>query len=160
MISWLRNRFRCLCLFASSQVLRAQNLVSAESAQSGQGHPGTVYPLGGNPTSQERMALPEGLRHSVPLSESNMSARQKIQAKIDNERFIKPTPKDTTRFQPKQVVKVCFELYVTCLCLAGLNCPMYYRPVIIWASKRNDFASTAPRNRLTILAPLFLSNQK
>lgn len=98
-----------------ARVLRAQNLVSAESAQSGQGHPGTVYPLGGNPTSQERMALPEGLRHSVPLSESNMSARQKIQAKIDNERFIKPTPKDTTRFQPKQVVKAPSPTFVECI---------------------------------------------
>ena len=104
---------RCLCLFASFQVLRAQNLVAAEAVQSGQSHP-----------SQEGMALPVGLRHSVPLSESNMSARQKIQAKIDNERFIKPTPKDTTRFKPKQVVKVCFELHSTCLCLAGLNCPV------------------------------------
>jgi len=88
-----------------ARVLRAQNLVAAEAAQSGPGQPGGVYPPGGIPTSQEGMALPKGLLHSVPLSESNMNARQKIQAKLDSERFIKPTPKDTTRFQPKQVVK-------------------------------------------------------
>lgn len=122
---------RCLCLFASCQVLRAQNLVAAEAAQSGPGQPGGIYPPGGIPTSHEGMALPKGLLHSMPLSESNMNARQKIQAKIDSERFIKPTPKDTTRFQPKQVVKVCFKLYLPCLSLAGLNCLVYYRPVFI-----------------------------
>ena len=102
----------CLCSFTSCQVLRAQNLVAAEAAQSGPGQSGGVYPPGGIPTSQEGMALPKGLLHSVPLSESDMNARQKIQAKIDSERFIKPTPNDTTRFQPKQVVKVRFKLYL------------------------------------------------
>lgn len=108
-------------LYAFLQVLRAQNLVAAEGAQSGQGHPGGVYPPGGNPTSQEGMALPVGLLHSVPLSESNMNARQKIQAKIDSQRFIKPTSKDTTRFQPKQVVKVCLELYLSVSCWLKLS---------------------------------------
>lgn len=72
------------------------------------------------------MALPEGLRHSVPLSESSMNAQQKIQAKIDSEKFIKPKPQDTTRFQPRQFVKVCFELYFTCLWFAGINCHVRY----------------------------------
>ena len=92
-----------LYLFVSCQVLRAQNLVAAEAALSGPGQPGGVPPSRGIPTSQEGMALPKGLLHSGALSESSMNARQKIQAKIDSERFIKPTPKDTTRFQPKQV---------------------------------------------------------
>ena len=92
-----------VCVFVSRQVLRAQNLVAAEAALSGPGQPGGVYPSGGIPTSQEGMALPKGFPHSVPLSESNINARQKIQAKIDSERFIKPTSKDTTRFQPNQV---------------------------------------------------------
>jgi len=83
-----------------ARVLRAQNLVAAEAALSGPGQPGGVPP-----TSQEGMALPKGMLHSGALSESSMNARQKIQVKIDSERFIKPTPKDTTRFQPKQALQ-------------------------------------------------------
>ena len=96
-------------MFTTCQVLRAQNLVAAEAAQSGPGLPGRVCLPGGIPTSQEGTALPKGSLRSVPLSESKMSARQKIQAKIDSERFIKPKPVDTIRFQPK----VCFKLYYT-----------------------------------------------
>ena len=97
---------QCLCVF-TCQVLRAQNLVAAEAAQSGPGQPGEVCPPGRIFTSREEMALPKGLLCSAPSSLSTKSARQKIQAKIDSEWFIKPTPKDTTRFQPKQV---CFKL--------------------------------------------------
>ena len=94
-----------------AQVLRAQNLMAAESRVSGQIRPSGPYPPAG--ISPEEMAVPQGLRHSLPLNENKMSARQKIQAKIDSERFFVPKKQDTTRFQPGQFVKVCVCLYTT-----------------------------------------------
>ena len=94
-----------------AQVLRAQNLMAAESRVSGQIRPSGPYPPAG--ISPEEMAVPQGLRHSLPLNENKMSARQKIQAKIDSERFFVPKKQDTTRFQPGQFAKVCVCLYTT-----------------------------------------------
>ncbi|XP_027044335.1 DNA excision repair protein ERCC-6-like, partial [Pocillopora damicornis] len=93
-----------------ARVLRAQNLVAAESGFSGQTRPSTLYPPSGVPSTcprkipdnQERMVIPQGLRHSLPSSENTMTARQKIQAKIDSEVFIIPKRDDTKRFQPSQ----------------------------------------------------------
>ena len=109
-----------------TQVLRAQNLVAAEAEarQSGQIRPGGAYPLAGMASAAGAyppagippgaMALPQGLRHSLPVNESSLSARQKIQAKIDSERFIVPQREDTKRFHPaRQLVKVCQHLCAT-----------------------------------------------
>ena len=90
--------------YFTSQVLRAQNLMAAEARLSGQIRPGNSHPPCGILPGD--VALPQGLRHSLPANEDNLSARQKIQAKIDSERFIVPKQQDTKRFQPRQVLKV------------------------------------------------------
>ena len=90
--------------YFTAQVLRAQNLMAAEARLSGQIRPGNSHPASNIPPGD--MALPQGLRHSLLANEDNMSARQKIQAKIDSERFIVPKQQDTKRFQPRQVLKV------------------------------------------------------
>ena len=78
--------------------------------------PGQIGPAGSNPSTglpPERIALPQGLRQSLPVDKENMTARQKIQAKIDSERFFVPKKQDTMRFQPGKPVKVCEHLCVT-----------------------------------------------
>ena len=57
------------------------------------------------------MVIPQGLRHSLPSSENTMTARQKIQAKIDSEVFIIPKRDDTKRFQPSQVCELYSKLF-------------------------------------------------
>ena len=57
------------------------------------------------------MVIPQGLRYSLPSSENTMTARQKIQAKIDSEVFIIPKRDDTKRFQPSQVCELYSKLF-------------------------------------------------
>ena len=52
----------------------------------------------------------KGLHQMMPISRENMSAKQKIQAKIDCEKYFIPQKQDTTRFQPGNSVKVCHRV--------------------------------------------------
>lgn len=85
--------------------------MAAEARLSGQIRSGNPLPPSGIPPGD--MALPHGLGHSLPANEDNMSARQKIQAKIDGERFIVPKQQDTKRFQLRQVLKVRIGHFMT-----------------------------------------------
>ena len=121
----------CFIFALFFKVLRAQNLVAAESGFSGQTRPGTLYPPSGVPSTcprkipdnQERMVIPQGLRHSLPSSENTMTARQKIQAKIDSEVFIIPKRDDTKRFQPSQVCELYSKLFAFINRVDNVNWP-------------------------------------
>lgn len=101
--SGLLDKFKTFGIFF--QVLRAQNLMAAEAAVTG---PAGIPSTCPRPTPAG-MALPQGLRQSLPIKDNTMNARQKIQAKIDSEGFFVPKQQDTKRFQPRQFVKVCFD---------------------------------------------------
>ena len=69
------------------------------------------------------MVIPQGLRHSLPSSENIMTARQKIQAKIDSEVFIIPKRDDTKRFQPSQVCEIYSKLFGSINRVDSVNWP-------------------------------------
>ena len=69
------------------------------------------------------MVIPQGLRHSLPSSENTMTARQKIQAKIDSEVFIIPKRDDTKRFQPSQVCELYSKLFAFINRVDNVNWP-------------------------------------
>ena len=86
--------------------------MASEARVPGQIHPGGAKPPAG--LAPERIVLPQGLCQSLPIDKENMTARQKIQAKIDSEKFFVPKKQDTKRFQPGQpAFKVCEHLYTT-----------------------------------------------
>ena len=158
----------CFIFAPFFKVLRAQNLVAAESGFSGQTRPGTLYPPSGVPSTcprkisdnQERMVIPQGLRHSLPSSENTMTARQKIQAKIDSEVFIIPKRDDTKRFQPSQVCELYSKLFAFINRVDNVNWP----PSIFSTadiSSVSPFVRTDARNvdfRKSLLWPVYIIN--
>ena len=76
--------------------------MAAEARLSEQFRPSGAYP----PSSILPQEITQGFRQSLPVDVNEMSARQKIQARIDSERFIIPKKQDTKRFQPGQIAKV------------------------------------------------------
>ncbi|XP_068679603.1 DNA excision repair protein ERCC-6-like [Montipora foliosa] len=89
-----------------ARVVRAQNLMAAEAK--------ALKQL--QPTDSNFHA--KGLHQMMPISRENMSAKQKIQAKIDCEKYFIPQKQDTTRFQPGNSVKIPVPIHVPAGCVA------------------------------------------
>ena len=80
------------------QVLRAQNMVAAESVSGGQPLPSVLPAPYQNPKS---------LLKPVNIDDiANESIKKKVQARLHHFEVFKPTRDDTQRFMPRNITKV------------------------------------------------------